>query len=370
MTAGNIQSQHCALLGWGLVILLTPGWSQAEVNTAWLEKTRKVEAPPEMIERIKQTGWLDLFHTCNSMAMKGGDYLDCIRVEAALLPPLDPSKRAHFGQHYDPYKYFTCRSETDNRNTSCNKFKLRRNEAEPVWPYPDAPPIVWPDAPDPPVYQPWMSSKAYFDALCESEAGKFIYRTVEDVEGVYQVRPMIKASDLTLMDRYVMENPYHYSLGEAASLGASQVGPDKYRFRETSLYEPKERWDAWRLEFRHPSVFEKAKPGDKYIQYSEYDGHDLKSVIKTFKQSLESEFGYVWRGITRPNDRVHGIAGGELLVIDLKTNEILGLWRGFVRSGTKSSERVWWLAPHSCPQRTGDSEELARFILEILRPKR
>ena len=34
---------------------------------------------------------------------------------------------------------------------------------------------------------------------------------------------------------------------------------------------------------------------------------------------------YVWRGITRPHDREMGIAGGELIVLDLQTNEVLGV---------------------------------------------
>ncbi|MCB1852829.1 MAG: hypothetical protein KDI83_19000 [Gammaproteobacteria bacterium] len=361
--------QHRALLGWGLLILLIPGWSQAEVNTAWLEKTRKVEAPPEMVERIKQTGWLDLFHTCNSMAMKGGDYLDCIRVEAALLPPLDPSKKAHFGQHYDPYKYFTCRSETDNRNTSCNKFKLRRNEAEPVWPYPDAPPIVWPDAPDPPVYQPWMSSKAYFDALCEREAGKFIYRTVEDVEGIYQVRALIDhQSNDELQDKFVFESPYQQAIDNASNPGFNFLNPGEYLFFETGLYDPR---DRLLVQQYYDSSFLSEPPAEsKYIRYQGETYQDYKGVKKLYTTELRSQYGYVWRGITRPHDREHAIAGNEVAIIDLASNEILALWRGFVRSGSNKSEKAWWLSGQACPKIHSSSDRLDKFVLSVLRPQK
>ena len=52
------------------------------------------------------------------------------------------------------------------------------------WPYPDVPPVKWPDAPADSVWQSFMCSKAYLKALCESEAGRFIYRTVEDAWGI------------------------------------------------------------------------------------------------------------------------------------------------------------------------------------------
>ena len=38
-------------------------------------------------------------------------------------------------------------------------------------------------------YKPGMTSKEYFDHLCKTEAGEFIYKTVENVDGVYMMRP-------------------------------------------------------------------------------------------------------------------------------------------------------------------------------------
>ncbi len=192
-----------------LLTALLPGCDDSTELPGANERSQSVVAPSEMIERIQNTGWLEKRHTCASMAMEGDDYKDCIRVEAALLPSLDLSKRDHFSQHYNPFKYYKCRSETVMSNGGCTKFKLRRNEADPVWPYPEAPPIKWPEPPTPSVYRDEMSSEEYFEALCKSEAGKFIYRTVDNVEGVYQVRPRLWAGDFVLQDRYVMENPYH-----------------------------------------------------------------------------------------------------------------------------------------------------------------
>ena len=38
-------------------------------------------------------------------------------------------------------------------------------------------------------YKPGMTPQEYFDHLCKTEAGEFIYKTVENVEGMYMMRP-------------------------------------------------------------------------------------------------------------------------------------------------------------------------------------
>ena len=50
-------------------------------------------------------------------------------------------------------------------------------------------------------YKSGMSTGDYFRLLCEKEAGDFIFRKVEDVEGLYFARPPKRPSDQDLMDR-------------------------------------------------------------------------------------------------------------------------------------------------------------------------
>ena len=52
---------------------------------------------------------------------------------------------------------------------------------------------------------------------------------------------------------------------------------------------------------------------------------------KDVASAPESRFGFLWRGINRPNDRELGIAGGELIVLELATFKVLGVKRGFAR---------------------------------------
>jgi len=54
--------------------------------------------------------------------------------------------------------------------------------------------------------------------------------------------------------------------------------------------------------------------------------------------------------------------------VDLKTNEILGLWRGFLRTLDLTREKGWWLSAQACPGIVGDNTEFSEFVMEVLKP--
>jgi hypothetical protein len=86
---------------------------------------------------------------------------------------------------------------------------IRQQVAPAVFPYSDkVPPPKWPQAPTESGYKPGMRAKEYFEHLCKTEAGEFIYKTVENVEGIYQMRPREHVTDKMLQDRYFLEDPY------------------------------------------------------------------------------------------------------------------------------------------------------------------
>ena len=60
-------------------------------------------------------------------------------------------------------------------------------------------------------YKPGMTPEQYFDHLCKNEAGEFIYRTVENVGGLYLMRPREKVDEYKLQHLYAIEDPYAYS---------------------------------------------------------------------------------------------------------------------------------------------------------------
>jgi hypothetical protein len=64
-------------------------------------------------------------------------------------------------------------------------------------------------------YKPGMSPEQYYDHLCKTEAGEFIYKTVENMEGLYMMRPRERVFDDHMQHLYAMEDPYGYTDWEA-----------------------------------------------------------------------------------------------------------------------------------------------------------
>lgn len=75
-------------------------------------------------------------------------------------------------------------------------------------------------------------------------------------------------------------------------------------------------------------------------------------AIETRVPTIKSRYGVLWRGISRPQDRAMGIGGGEVIVLDLQTNEILAVRRGFAMSTVGDGHKVWWKTTATCPNYT------------------
>jgi hypothetical protein len=96
----------------------------------------------------------------------------------------------------------------------------------------------------------------------------------------------------------------------------------------------------------------------------------MTDMISEEVGTLKSRYAYTWRGITRPHDRELGIVGSELLVLDIQTHQVLGIRRGFIRSGDVRNNLtgVWWLGGYACP---ADGKRLLytyEFISRVLKP--
>jgi hypothetical protein len=281
------------------------------------------------------------------------------------MEPLDVTRREQFGEHYDPKAYRKCRVGRAAQDETCGKYRLRRRELGVHYPFSGVPTPEFPELPSGAAgYRIWMNARAYFEHLCKTDAGKFINRSVEDVRSVFQMRPRLVATDDELSDRYVMPDPYGYTTGEAYYPGFAFVGQGRYQSFETTLYE-RERRDSQKKHY-HSSFFSEAPTKARYIRYSGYDRHDMRTMVKRYTNKLISRYGYMWRDVQRPRDREHGVAGGELIVLDLKTNEILALWRGYQWS--ERGRGVWWKSGLLCPSWPKDSRDIFEFVSEVLKP--
>jgi hypothetical protein len=264
------------------------------------------------------------------------------------------------------------------------KMPSRQQVAPAVFPYPNVPSPKWPEAPAESGYKEGMSAKDYFDHLCATEAGEFIYKTVENVEGIYQMRPREHVTDKMLMERYFLEDPYGHLESEVNEIQKGYVNP---RYMDAVkggyvLYKPDQNYKF--LEKPIPVHLQDTRDGARYLRYTRpntdklvvEDGKHLyprnaqPKLIEERVIEIKSRYGFAWRGIERPHDRELGIAGGELIVLDLQANEILAIRRGFLISGKtrETPQGIWWLGAHSCPSNLPGVTK--KFLHQVLKPSK
>mgnify|MGYP001586753621 CR=1 FL=1 len=210
-------------------------------------------------------------------------------------------------------------------------------------------------------YKPGMTPEQYFDHLCKTEAGEFVYKTVENVEGLYQMRPRKEVTDHQRQHLYVLEDLYGSNLGESSEPEGRYIGPNRYTLFETP--EVNRPVPEWKKKYRHPSYFSKPDASARLARYFGYNGREIKTIQKEYGESRKSRYGYTWRGIKRPNDRELGITGGELVVIDLEIGEVLAVRRGYVRGDTELP-RLGMVWQRPCPLMDADG----LFIFKVLKP--
>ncbi|MDR2689825.1 MAG: hypothetical protein LBB76_08735 [Azoarcus sp.] len=221
-----------------------------------------------------------------------------------------------------------------------------------------------------------VTAAAYFYQLCAREAGEYIFRTVDKVEGIYQMRAMPKRTEEILRDRYGFEDPADWSHWEEnGSPNTFLGGPGKgFRYFE-SQRRPEDiasplTVESWRIT---PWTGSGNAP---YWRYHNFDYTKPDGEVIPIEQ-LESRYAYTWRGIRRERDREFGIAGGELIVLDRITGEILGVRRSFVAAHQYPDHLDWEFA-NVCPStlRSDGKVRLRNtkvsypftFVFQVLKP--
>jgi hypothetical protein len=214
-------------------------------------------------------------------------------------------------------------------------------------------------------YKPGMIPEQYFDHLCKTEAGEFVYKTVENVAGIYQMRPGKEATDYELEHLYALEDPYDATDDPNPQDYLVQPPFGQYQFMESLRTKGEIEISQPYMRYSRSSTKESKKD---YVYMDGTRSHRVPYIVKQEGvPSLKSRYGYIWRGIQRPHDREFGIVGGELIVMDLQTNDVLGVRRGFIRSGgVRNLTGIWWLGGQVCPVKKALSS--SQFIQRVLRP--
>jgi len=208
-------------------------------------------------------------------------------------------------------------------------------------------------------YRRGMTSEQYFAHLCKSEAGDFIYRRIEAVDGFYFVRPPRRPTDEDLQDRYKLEAPeiertYQLMESTPAARATTFVSPPFRVFQFVEEPNPVPTTD---------------KP---YVRAFGYLPGKLRTQVEPVSE-LRSVYGLIWRGVKRPHDRELFIAGSEWIVFDLKTNQVLAVRRDYARTGfnRNTAEGIWWLNAQGCPNvlpRDNLSSRFYQFVVKALSP--
>lgn len=218
------------------------------------------------------------------------------------------------------------------------------------------------------------ASVQYFDHLCKTEAGEWIFKKVQNVEGLYFARPQGTPTTDLLTDLYGPEMPWIQRIfildsDRAHDQGTTFIQPPIYNYR---FVEQPRRDVPWQAQIREPyirlfgytrEVF--VKEGQVVAALNEKTPMQVIGVSKP-----TARYGYTWRGIRRQRDREFGIAGGELLIYDLQTKEVLAVRRQFLIAGRnpRGPGKAMWEVAARCRQLPAyhDSGEFTQFAFDVI----
>jgi hypothetical protein len=194
----------------------------------------------------------------------------------------------------------------------------------------------------------------YFRYQCKTYGGEFIYRTVDNVEGVFQMRlrdPRDYFDRLRKGD--IPEDPYGHTNWEAQEPQTMFVSHPfrNYKFFESPL----------------PAGVAPKVAGAKYrrfsgLTYVRGDYRPAQPMLEEHVAELKSQYGFTWREEQSALDRSFGVRKGIMEIIDLTTTEVLAQRVGFfIRSPFRHNMDL-------CPKGT-DEDFAYELIVQVLRPE-
>lgn len=209
-----------------------------------------------------------------------------------------------------------------------------------------------------------FTREEYFRHKCDSEAGEFIYKTVENVESVYQMR---LRDPRDFIDRLrkgdIPEDPWGHA--DAFTRAPWRPFVSQYHFFETARCQP-DRGDRWKRNVyaeRPPSGdspywrYRLGEPDGRQYLNNRLDDLVSRPLIMEPIEQPQSRYGFTWCGVRDKYDRHFGVWGGEISVVDLDTDEVLAVTRGFFDSRYAI-----------CPKR-GSCFIAPDFVAKVLKPK-
>ena len=199
------------------------------------------------------------------------------------------------------------------------------------------------------------AAMARFEMRCKS-AGEKIYRTVDGVSGVFLMKK--RPDGINFSDQYKLDDPYGY-LGSGDDyirlflrgrptkpLKIAEVAnPDellRYRFVEVVSDDT-------------GGIFQYTTPMDK-VQSERItrNGGGLVPLERKMVAKRSANFGITWADISTREDRESWIAGSQLRIVDMQTQEVIAERIGYMFDrglGNTAGERAPWAfaRENACP---------------------
>ena len=198
------------------------------------------------------------------------------------------------------------------------------------------------------------TAQAMFQDRCK-QAGEFIHKTAEDVDGVYLLK--LRPGPINYGNQYRMDDPYGRDLTGEGYIQSFARGfetrqaqfapgsPNRYGYLYVDADDPN---DGQR--YRYTGRIDQPWLRDK--RYGEWVREFV--LDKVLAPDPAPRYGVTYDDISTREERDHWIAGSSLRVIDLKTGEVMAERIGYMMDpgqGNDSGGRAPWLsaANYACP---------------------
>ena len=226
-------------------------------------------------------------------------------------------------------------------------------------------------------------AEAMFRERCKT-AGEKIYRTVENVEGIFLLK--LRPENINYGDQFRLDDPYGRDLTGDGYIGSFLRG--EYDATHTGA---RRSGAPQRLGYHFVEAID-SKDGKRY-RYTgrteepwRYDSSYSKSyrhfvLDKVFAPGAPPRYGVTYDDISTREERDYWIAGSSLRVIDLASNEVIAERIGYMMDrgqGSRSAGRSPWLlaADYACPKFSDANGSRAQtyqtldFVEEVIKPTR
>ncbi len=221
--------------------------------------------------------------------------------------------------------------------------------------------------------------------LCAKDGGDQIYKTVENVQGVLQMKARnpdyYRKPDGTLYnamaDQYGMNDPYGRAIQDSfeiySHVGMSSIRPEApsrgkqgYWFIEQQPNQASPEGRGYRRSYlsavESPPDLQSRTTTDKPV----YEVKQMSNV-----STLRSRYGYLTEDLTTEEMRDNWIGAGRIKVIDLQTNEVLAERKGYFRASGNllpSGADRWTSSGSEGQDRICPPGSIWRFLHAVLIP--